>query len=156
MSTIRDATLDDLPILAERLGPLPLFVSYGHTRARLEGLLGAALERGERLVVLDDQGPRGLAWFQTSGTLGTGGYLRLIAVDPSFHGKGSGSLLLQAFEAETFEVSANAFLLVSDFNDGAQRFYARHGYRHVGSLPGLVLAQVTEEVYWKRRPPSAP
>jgi ribosomal protein S18 acetylase RimI-like enzyme len=153
MSHIRPATPNDLPLLASRLHRLPLFLRYGHTAAKLERMLAGALERHERLLVDDSDGPRGLAWFMTSGTLGIGGYLRLIAVDPEVHGRGAGGRLLEAFETETFAASAHAFLLVSDFNSDAQRFYERHGYIRAGTLPGLVLADVAEIIYWKRRPP---
>ncbi|MBI5509294.1 MAG: GNAT family N-acetyltransferase [Deltaproteobacteria bacterium] len=155
MSTIRPALLADLPLLAARLSPLPLFTRYGHTATRLEQLLGGALGRGEQLLVIDADGPRGMAWFLTSGTLGIGGYLRLIAVDPTFQNRGTGAALLAAFETHTFAKSAHAFLLVSDFNDGAQRFYERHGYVRVGALAGLVLPEVNELLYWKRRPPAS-
>ena len=155
MSDIRPATPDDLPLLASRLHSLPLFVRYGHTPAKLERMLMGAFERRERLLVYDADGPRGLAWFLTSGTLGMGGYLRLIAVDPEAHGRGTGSRLLEAFERETFATCAHAFLLVSDFNRDAQRFYERHGYARVGALAGLVLPDVAEVLYWKRRPPPA-
>jgi ribosomal protein S18 acetylase RimI-like enzyme len=151
MPAIRPATSDDLAPLADRLHGLPLFLRYGHTPERLLKMLRSALERGEQLLVYDADGPRGLAWFLVAGTLGVGGYLRLIAVDPTWHGKGTGSALLEAFEAETFASSAHAFLLVSDFNSGAQRFYERHGYQKVGALPGLVLPDVAEVIYWKRR-----
>ncbi len=33
----------------------------------------------------------------------------------------------------------NLFVCVSDFNDGARRFYARQGYAHVGTLPDLIV-----------------
>ena len=96
------------------------------------------------------QRARGLAWFLREGTLALGGYLKLIAMLPGAEGKGAGALLLAAFEAEVSKRSAHAFLLVSDFNDGAQRFYERHGYARVGPLPGLVLPDVAEVLYWKR------
>ncbi len=63
---------------------------------------------------------------------------------------GAGTRLLRAFEAEVARESRHAFLLVSDFNQGAQRFYQRHGYARVGALPGLVLPDVAELIYWKR------
>ena len=152
MPAIRPATHDDLAALADRLCGLPLFERYGHTPGRLHTLLTGALERHERLLVYDADGPRGLAWFLVAGTFGIGGYLRLIAVDPTWHRKGTGSELLAAFEAETFAASRHAFLLVSDFNTDAQRFYEHHGYLRVGSLSGLVLPDVAEVIYWKRRP----
>jgi len=58
--------------------------------------------------------------------------------------------LLTAFENACAKHSRNAFLLVSDFNHDAQRFYVRHGYIRVGRIPGLVHADIDEEIYWKR------
>jgi ribosomal protein S18 acetylase RimI-like enzyme len=105
---------------------------------------------GESVLVFDDGVPRGLAWFVPGGTLGIGGYLRLLAVAPDAHGRGVGTALLAAHEAAVAATARHAFLLVSDFNAAARRFYERHGYRQVGALPGLVLPDVAELLYWKR------
>jgi GNAT superfamily N-acetyltransferase len=148
---IRPLEIAEIPALAEALAALPLMVRYGRDAGALARALEGALARGERLVVAEDgSAPRGLAWFLPSGTLALGGYLRLIAVLAGGWGKGIGTALLRAFEAETARASAHAFLLVSDFNDGARRFYEREGYVRVGPLPGLVLPDVAEELYWKR------
>ena len=148
---IRALTPVDVAPLARALAGLPLLARYGTTAARLEATLGAALARGERLRVAEEGGaPAGLAWFLPAGTLALGGYLRLIAVVGGAQGRGTGAALLAAFEEETARESAHAFLLVSDFNADAQRFYARHGYQRVGELPGLVLPDVGELLYWKR------
>ncbi|HZY04062.1 MAG TPA: GNAT family N-acetyltransferase, partial [Anaeromyxobacteraceae bacterium] len=113
--------------------------------------LRRALARGDGLLVEEAEGgPRGLAWFLTGGTLGVGGYLRLIAVVPEAVGGGTGARLLRAFELRVARKSRHAFLLVSGFNRGAQRFYRRHGWVRVGGLPGLVLPDVEELIYWKR------
>ena len=149
--TIRALVPDDLPALCADLARLPLLSRYGRDADRLRADLQAALARGDGLLVEEEAGrPRGLAWFLRSGTLGMGGYLRLIAVAPEATGAGTGARLLQAFEAEVAKASRLAFLLVSDFNQGAQRFYERHGYARAGSLPGLVLPEVAEILYWKR------
>jgi ribosomal protein S18 acetylase RimI-like enzyme len=126
-------------------------VRYGRTVEGLEAALRGALARGEGLLIAEESGAlTGLAWFLPAGTLALGGYLRLIAVLGDGQGRGSGAALLAAFEAETAKASAHAFLLVSDFNEAAQRFYARHGYARVGAMPGLVLPDVGEVLYWKR------
>jgi ribosomal protein S18 acetylase RimI-like enzyme len=140
-----------VPSLAAALAGVPLMVRYRRDAAALERALSAAHGRGEGLLVADGEGAmRGLAWFLREGTLGMGGYLRLIAMLPGAEGRGAGAALLAAFEADVAARSAHAFLLVSDFNDAAQRFYERHGYARVGALPGLVLPDVTELLYWKR------
>jgi GNAT superfamily N-acetyltransferase len=79
-----------------------------------------------------------------------GGYLRLIAVLDGEQGRGTGAALLAAYEAAVARSSAHGFLLVSDFNAPAQRFYERHGWTRVGAIPRLVLPDVDELVYWKR------
>lgn len=148
---VRPLAPAEIPALARALAGVPLMVRYGRAPAALEAALSAALARGERLLVADEGGEvRGLAWFLTSGTLALGGYLRLIAMLPGAEGRGAGAALLAAFEAETARESRHAFLLVSDFNEGARRFYERHGYARAGALPALVLADVAELLYWKR------
>jgi ribosomal protein S18 acetylase RimI-like enzyme len=149
--TIRPLTSRDIPSLAVELAKLSLMVRYGRDAAALGRSLESALARGESLLVADEDGAlRGLAWFVPSGTLALGGYLRLIAVVPGGEGRGTGLALLRAFEAETARHAPHAFLLVSDFNAGAIRFYEREGYARVGPLPGLVLPDVAELLYWKR------
>ncbi len=148
---VRPLLAADVPALARGLAALPLMVRYGRTPEKLEAALTAALGRGEGLLIAEEGGaPAGLAWFLPAGTLAMGGYLRLIAVLGAGQGRGTGAALLAAFEEAVSRESAHAFLLVSDFNDGAQRFYERHGYRRVGALPGLVLPDVGEVLYWKR------
>jgi ribosomal protein S18 acetylase RimI-like enzyme len=154
MPPVRRATVADLPLLAAALAPLPLLARYGNSADGLEHKLESALGRGEHLWVYDDGAPRGLAWCVSGAGFGLGGYLRLIAVAPTAQDKGVGKALLEAFESTIFAESAHAFLLVSDFNTTAQTFYERHGYLRVGALPKLVLPDVDELIYWKRRPPS--
>jgi len=151
---IRPATAADVPALADGLARLPLLIRYGGDAARLAGDLSAALARGDGLLLAVEAGrPLGLAWFLPAGTLGLGGYLRLMAVLPGAQARGTGTALLAAFEAAVSAVSRHGFLLCSDFNEAAQRFYERHGWRRCGALPGLVLPDVTELVYWKRLRP---
>jgi GNAT superfamily N-acetyltransferase len=148
---IRPLQEADVAALASSLARLPLLVRYRRDASRVARDLAESLARGDGLLVEEREGRvRALAWFQRAGTLGVGGYLRLLAVVPEATGEGAGAALLAAFEAEVGRESRHAFLLVSDFNDGAQRFYERHGYARVGALPGLVLPDVSELVYWKR------
>lgn len=149
--SVRPLVAADVPVLAEALSRLPLMVRYGRDAGRIAADLGQALARGDGLLLEEADGAvRGLAWFLRAGTLAMGGYLKLVAVLPGAQGGGAGAALLEAFEAEVARESRHAFLLVSDFNDGAQRFYERHGYARVGAIPGLVLPDVAEVIYWKR------
>jgi len=130
---------------------LPLLQRYGVTREGLCRDLMAALDRGEGLVVAVCEGvPVGFAWFLERGTFGMGSYLKLIAVGRQYHGFGIGSRLLRAVEQCASRSSRALFLLVSDFNKEAQRFYARHGYLEAGVLKDFVRPGIDERVYWKK------
>ena len=84
------------------------------------------------------------------GHLRNGRYLRLIAIAGGAQGGGAGAALLAAFEAEVLRASRHAFLLVSDFNVAGAAVLRAARVARVGALPGLVLPEVAELVYWKR------
>ncbi|MCZ7547197.1 MAG: GNAT family N-acetyltransferase [Anaerolineae bacterium] len=75
---------------------------------------------------------------------------------PGLEGMGIGAALLGEAERRAASVSREMFLLVSDFNVAAQRFYQRHDYQQVGAIPGYVLPDVAELIFWKRLDPAAP
>jgi [ribosomal protein S18]-alanine N-acetyltransferase len=62
------------------------------------------------------------------------GYIKSICVAPDKRGQGVGSRLMAHVEERIFKETPNVFLCVSDFNDGARRFYTRLGYEVVGEL----------------------
>lgn len=144
----------DVAALAQLLADLPLMQRYRRSAGALATDLRAGLERGDGLLVSRDAAgaaPTGVAWFTPTGTLGLGGYLRLLAVGAGDQGRGTGAALLAAFETALAGArSRHAFLLASDFNTAAQRFYQAHGYVQVGRLPGLVVPDVDELILWKR------
>jgi ribosomal protein S18 acetylase RimI-like enzyme len=154
---VRPLAPPDLATLCPSLVELPLLRRYRHTAASLSEDLRTGVDRGESVMVaVDEDGTAtGLAWFLTHATFGLAGYLRLIAVAGRAHRRGVGSILLGAFEDAVRARTRHASLLVSDFNIAAQRFYRRHGYDQVGVLPGLVLPDVDERIFWKRLAPSA-
>jgi ribosomal protein S18 acetylase RimI-like enzyme len=149
--SVRPLQPTDIRPLSTALALLPLMQRYNRPASAIAESLESALTRGDGLLVFDDgEGAQGLSWFLFSGTLGLGGYLRLMAVSPYAHRKGIGSALLSAYEAAVATQSRHTFLLCSDFNVEAQRFYERHGYAKVGRLPSLVVSGVDELIYWKR------
>ena len=148
---IRHAVAADLPPLAAGLAGLDLMQRYGRDEPKLAADLGLALAQGEGLLLAVEAGRAvGMAWFLRQGTFGLGGYLKLMAVLPSAQSRGVGGRLLAVSEARLAESSATGFLLCSDFNVSAQAFYERHGWTRAGALPGLVLPDVAELIYWKR------
>jgi ribosomal protein S18 acetylase RimI-like enzyme len=63
---------------------------------------------------------------------------------------GIGRQLLTYVEDDCKRSSDQLFLLVSDFNLDAQKFYKRNGYEHIGTIPAYVLPDVAELIYHKR------
>jgi hypothetical protein len=55
-----------------------------------------------------------------------------------------GPALLAHVERVAFARAPNLFVCVSDFNHGARRFYARHGYTRVGTLPDMLVRDSSE------------
>lgn len=146
---VRPMVPGDVPGCAAIVGATPLWSErYGVSAQRAVRLFDTAFERKEGLLVAETDRIVGFAWFLLRGGFGRSGYLRLIGVDPSYRGEGVGALLLSAVEAA---VGDDLMVLASDFNEGARRFYERHGYAAVGRLPGYVLAGVDEIVYWRRK-----
>ncbi len=126
---------------------------YGFQPDAMAKTLASALETGGELFVAESAGRVvGFAWIDARGAFSSAPYLRLIAVEESLRGSGVGSALLDEFEQRTASVGRDWCLLVSDFNERAQAFYARHGYRKVGALPDFARAGITEIVMVKKRP----
>jgi GNAT superfamily N-acetyltransferase len=147
---IIQAEPEHLVVLAQKLGSDPLFARYELSPEALATSFNKALARREgMLIAMGSQGPEGLAWFTRDGAFGRGAYLRLLAVAQSAQAKGLGRRLLAAFEAACLPAPSGWFLLCSDFNSQAQRFYTAQGYQKVGALPGFVRSDVAEIIFYK-------
>jgi ribosomal protein S18 acetylase RimI-like enzyme len=72
------------------------------------------------------------------------GYLKTVCVAPECRNRGVGSALIRFAEDRVFRDQPNVFMLVSSFNRGAQRLYARLGYQVVGDLRDFVVAGHSE------------
>ena len=149
--SIRAMIPSDIPILAGWMTETPLWQRYGLTVERATANFEAALTAGDWLLTADgDQVAQGFAWAMAKGAFGRSPYLRLIGVHPNAVGSGIGAGLLDAIEQKAMGMSNDLFLLVSDFNLDAQRFYQRQGYQQIGSIPGYVLPDVSELMFRKR------
>ncbi len=149
--TIREMTSDDIPIIAAWMVSVPLWQRYGLTAERAAVSFSAGLQRGEWLLVGDADRPAcGFAWIMPQGVFGRSPYLKQIGVQPDVTNSGLGGLLLAEAERRAAQVADDLFLLTSDFNDAAQRFYIRHGYTQVGAVADYVIPNVTELMFRKR------
>ena len=129
----------------------PLLGRYGTTRRSALAALARGRASGDRLIVAvaPDGRVTGMAWILPSRILTRAAYLRLLLVAEEHQRAGTGAAILTAAEAATRAVANHLVLLATTGNAGARRFYARHGYRHVGDLPGLTRARLDEALYWK-------
>jgi len=149
---IRRLIPDDIPTLAAWMVTVPLWQRYALTTDRAAAQFETAIRHGDILQVADlaDAPTCGFAWGMIGGAFGRSVYLRLIGVRPDLSGCGVGAALLDNLEQIAAGISNDLFLLVSDFNHDAQRFYQRQGYEQIGRIPAYVLPDVSELIYWKR------
>lgn len=149
---IRDMAEADAPACAAMVCASVVGERYGFKPESMAAVLRSALGSGSRLFVAEADGRlAGFAWIDPRGAFSSAPYLRLIAVDESIRGSGVGAALLAEFESRTSDVGRDWCLLVSDFNEPAQAFYAKHGYRRAGELPGFAREGITEILMVKKR-----
>jgi ribosomal protein S18 acetylase RimI-like enzyme len=67
-----------------------------------------------------------------------GAYLELIGLEAAYQGRGAGGEMLHWLETQARLAAQNVWVLVTAFNTGARRFYARHGYTEIGTLTDFV------------------
>ena len=129
----------------------PLLRRYGTTRPAAARALARGFRSGDRvIVVVSREGrPVGLAWILPSRILTGAAYLRLLLVAEGRQRAGLGAALLSATEAAARAIANHLALFATTDNAVARRFYARRGYRHVGTLPGLARPGLDEALYWK-------
>ena len=129
----------------------PLLRRYGTTRPAATRALVRGLRSGDRVIVaVSREGrPVGLAWILPSRILTGAAYLRLLLVAEDRQRAGLGAALLSAAETAARGIANHLALLATTDNVGARRFYARRGYRHVGTLLALAHPGLDEALYWK-------
>lgn len=147
---IRPLCQADVPALARLMADDPLWQRYGVTEASAARRLGQGLAEGATIAVAEVDGePAGFVWYVAKGAFARSGYIMLIGVQPQHRGQGVGEALMAHAEAAMFAAATDIFLLVSDFNVAAQRFYARLGYQQVGAIPDYVVPGITELILRK-------
>jgi GNAT superfamily N-acetyltransferase len=149
--TITRATRTHVPALARLMTASPLLQRYAVTLVRARSsLLEALRERDQLVVALEGGKPLGLAWVITTRALDRAAYLRLLLVAEGQQSRGLGAALLADAERRARASGCrHLVLLVTTANRRARTFYARHGYRHVGNLPGFVRPGIGESLYVK-------
>jgi GNAT superfamily N-acetyltransferase len=153
---IRSMSDADLPAIGALLAASQLLVRYRVTPENAPHVVSMVGEADLALVNDDDAGPNAFAWVSFAPSVLNGAaYLRLLLIADNAQHRGIGSALLQAVERHARERANHMYLLATSDNSGARRFYERHGYRHVGDLPGLVWPDLDEALYYKTLRPYA-
>ncbi len=121
--------------LGEQLATMDPWRRLGYSVDRLQAYLAAEspalaryrIDAGGRLA-----GAATVRWPWLHGP-----YLELLAVLPQAQGRGLGSAVLDWLAMQAAS-SRQLWVAVSACNASARRFYARHGFVEVGTVPGLV------------------
>jgi ribosomal protein S18 acetylase RimI-like enzyme len=147
--TIRPLAHTDVADIARWVAATPLWQRYSVTEASFAERLANGLASGATIFVAERAGTVfGFVWLVERGAFNRSAYIQLIGVRPETRGGGVGRALMEFAEAHA--QLRDMFLLVSDFNIDAQRFYERLGYRQVGRLDDYVVQGVSELVFCKR------
>jgi ribosomal protein S18 acetylase RimI-like enzyme len=143
---IATASADDYPACAAMMAGSEPWLTF----QRDLGKCRAVLERpGTELFVAWEQDQRaGFILLAPCGLAGSP-YVASIAVAAEARGQGIGSQLLR-FAEDRFADRGHIFLLVSSFNQRAQKLYRRHGYEFVGELKDYLVPGHSELILHKR------
>jgi ribosomal protein S18 acetylase RimI-like enzyme len=148
--TIRPLQDTDVETCAAIMLGLPLWQRYGTTPEDARALFAAAVAGRARARVAEDGGRViGFVVYSLRGTFDRSGYVRAVGVVAGAQGRGAGDRLMRAAEEDILSHGPNVFLLVSQDNAGARRFYERRGYRRIGEITDYVRAGITEALYRK-------
>lgn len=148
---LRSMTPADVMPAARLMAASALWQRYGVTQEAAARRFLSGLESQATIAVAEIEGQiAGFIWYERRGAFQRSGYIMLVGVQEEQRSRGIGKALLNYAEADMFSEVRDVFLLVSDFNEAAQRFYQRQGYTQVGALPDYVLAGITELLYRKR------
>ena len=146
---MRPLAAADIADIAHWVAATPLWQRYGATEASVAERLTNGLASGATVFVAERaRTVLGFVWLVERGAFNRSAYIQLIGVRAEARGGGVGRALIEFAESQV--QSREIFLLVSDFNLDAQRFYARLGYRQVGRLDDYVVQGVSELVFCKR------
>jgi ribosomal protein S18 acetylase RimI-like enzyme len=142
----------DVALCAALISGSSPWTQYGTTYDVAVERLSAGMQRDTTtLIAVDDRNTLlGFVWIINRGMFDFSGYIRWIVVDSNQRGNRIGQMLIEAAETHVRQSAREIFLLCSDFNVDARRFYERNGYMQVGALPDLVLPGVVEILYRKR------
>ena len=135
--------------LAPLLANIDPWARYAYTAAALASFLSADETDAPRYAITADRVIAGAVSIRKNWLRGP--YLQFLGILPPYQNHGIGSSVLDWFEKQAREVSAqNLWVAASEFNTRALSFYERHGYGRVAVLTDLVVEGSSEILLRKR------
>ena len=151
MLKIRPMQATDIDACAQIMAENDLWQRYNVTFESARQRLQDGYEAGADILVADEEGSlAGFVWYVTRGVFQRSGYIMLIGVNPQVQSRGVGAKILKAAEEIMAASVADVFLLVSDFNQRGQTFYAKNGYVQIGSISDYVIPGIDELIFQKK------
>lgn len=122
--------------LGQAFAAMDPWASYGYPADAIASYLAGDERDGVRLVLRVDGEVAGALGLQTAWLRGP--YIRFLAILPAYQGRGLGTAILTWIEDEARKAEQrNVWVIASQINTGAIRFYERHGFTQTAQLDGL-------------------
>lgn len=144
---IRRTTPYDIPKVAQILSSSEAWMCYGTTYNIAKQNIETMAD--DSYVGFIDDSVVGFITLRVDGIGNFGAYIRMLAVAEPYRGKGIGRMLIDYISNLAFQKTQNLFLICSEQNIMAQRFYEKVGFVQVGALSDLVIKGQNEILYRK-------
>jgi ribosomal protein S18 acetylase RimI-like enzyme len=128
-----------------------LWDAYFKNNPAHESALEVIISKKQVYVATNNNNCIGFMGVNKKGCFGKFSYLSIIAVKKRYRNKGIGRALVKKFEDIGFKEADRVFILVSDFNKQAQKFYKKLGYKKIGNIPDLFKNGISENLLVKCR-----
>lgn len=148
---IRATLSSDIPHIAKILSTSDAWTCYGITYEIAKQLLETMPD--DSFVAVIDNDIVGFITLRIDGVGNIGSYIRMVVVAEPYRGKSIGSKLVEYISNIAFQKTQNLFLICSEGNDMARRFYEKIGFTQVGVLTDLVVKGHHEILYRKTTGP---
>lgn len=140
--------------LATAIAAIPPWSIYGYPAAAIASYLKGSEPEGRRYLMQVDGLSAGAVGLQPNWLRGP--YLRFLAILPPFQGRGLGAAILRWIEDEARNAGQrNVWVVASQINTDAIRFYERHGFAQAAHLDDLAYDDRVEILMRKRLAQSA-
>ncbi len=147
---IKELKKENVDICTEIICDSVLGKEYGYVKENTKSMLLNASKKEEKFFTAHiDKNVVGLIWFDPKGAFTIAPYLKLIVVDEKYKGMNIGSFLLDFYEKKCSKLNKHYFLLVSEFNLPAIKFYEKRGYKKSGIIPSFVKQDMNEIIMIK-------